>query len=101
MSDTKVLFDSADVAENRSLGIVMAIFPYLFFLAYTCDSNKHSAYVKHCANQALMLLLLCFASSVIWILAIIAIIFYIMNIVNAVKANGEPVPVIGDWRIIK
>jgi uncharacterized membrane protein len=109
-------FDQNDVNTNKGLAIGMAILPVLFFLPLVMEDKKNSAFLKHTANQTLLIFILGVASGVICtILAFIPIIgwlidlllpiaifvLYIINIVNAVQANGKSIPFIGNIEIIK
>jgi len=109
-------FDQNDVNENKGLAIVIAIFNILFFLPLVMDDKKNSVYLKHVANQTLIMAIVGIASGVVmgilaaipvigWIIGLllpIAIfVFYIINIVNAAQANGKSLPLIGTIEIIK
>lgn len=109
-------FDQNDVNTNKGLAIGMAIVPVLFFLPLVMEDKKSSAFLKHVANQTLLMFILGAASTIIMtILAIIPIIgwiidillpiaifvFWIINIVNAAQANGKSLPFIGNIEIIK
>ena len=109
-------FDQNDVNTNKGLAIVISIFSILFFLPLVMDDKKNSAYLKHVANQTLIVLITSIAFSVIgWVILLIPgigkiiygllylalFVLAILNIVNAVQANGKSLPVIGTIEITK
>ncbi len=58
MSEEKVVFTTDDVEKNKTLGIVMAIFPILFFLPLVSEDMKKSELLKFRANQSCVVLCL-------------------------------------------
>ena len=119
-------FDPADVEKNKSMTIIAAIFPILFFLPMVSDSN--SAYGKFHANSALLVLLYWIVAGIVYsilasifgaiflfapfldliLVAIIGIAvwgscfaLWIIELVAACKVNAKPLPVIGKIVIIK
>ena len=115
MNDAKT-FDQNDINTNKDLAIIMAIFPILFFLPLVMDDKKGSAFLKHTANQSLLLLISAIGFSIVgWILLFIPVlgklmyvllymavfVLLIINIINTVQANGKPYPFVGAIEIIK
>ncbi len=100
MSDEIRQFDQADIEANRTMCILMAVFPVLFFLVFVVDSMKDSAYSKFKANQSLILLFISVICGIIpvlgWVCSIAYFVFWIMNIVATVNNEAKTVPLVGD-----
>lgn len=100
MSEEIRQFDQADIEANRTMCILMAIFPVLFFLVFVVDSMKNSAYSKFKANQSLILFLMAVICGIIpvlgWLCYIAYLVFWIMNIVATVNNEAKTVPLVGD-----
>ena len=100
MSEEIRQFDQADIEANRTMCILMAIFPVLFFLVFVVDTMKDSAYSKLKANQSLILFLMAVICGIIpvlgWLCYIAYLVFWIMNIVATVNNEAKTVPLVGD-----
>lgn len=107
-----VVFDQADIDSNKTMAILMAIFPILFFLPLV-DKDKmgQSPMLKFFANQALLIFLAnlaVFILSVIpyiqilgGIIGLVVFVFWILLLVSACKGEGKPLPLIGGIQILK
>lgn len=108
-------FDQGDIDRNRSLSILIAVIPVLFFLPLVDENNKNSPFLRFSANQGLLLILTCFAAgiggSIVaiipilgWIIAILLgiapTVLYIIGIINAVQGNGKGYPYLNEISII-
>jgi uncharacterized membrane protein len=102
--------DPADVEQNK----VMAILAYiLFFIPWL--AAKESKFAMYHANQGLILFLFALAGNLIsgaltavliglclWpIVLIIWLVLAIMGIMNAMNGQMKPLPVIGNFTLIK
>lgn len=105
-------FTLEDSNQNRVLGVVMAIFPILFFIPLI--GNNSSVYLRFRANQTLIAFILGVAVSILskipylgTVIGIVGGLFEfviaIMNIVYAAteQTTGKPLPLIGQIEIIK
>jgi uncharacterized membrane protein len=101
---------SEDAENNKALGIVGYIIPILFFLPLISDA-KDSPFAKFHANQQLVLLITCFAVSILggiipfmrWFAplgSIFCLVLAIMGVINASKGEMKELPLIGGFRII-
>ena len=108
-------FDQGDIDRNRSLSILIAVIPVLFFLPLVDENNKNSPFLRFSANQGLLLILTCFASgiggSIVgiipilgWIMAALlgigTSVLYVIGIINAVQGNGKGYPFLNEISII-
>ena len=108
-------FDQGDIDRNRSLSILIAVIPVLFFLPLVDENSKNSPFLRFSANQGLLLILTCFAAgiggSIVaiipilgWIIAILLgiapTVLYIIGIINAVQGNGKGYPYLNEISII-
>lgn len=103
-------FSQEDANANKGMGILMSVFPFLFFLPLVVESQKNSEYLKFRANQSLIILICaiaCFILSKIpvikliaWIVKIVILAFAIINLVYACQASDKPLPLIGDIKIL-
>lgn len=105
-------FTIEDSGQNRVLGVVMSIFPILFFIPLI--GNNNSVYLRFRANQTLLQFIFGIAVAILskipyvgWIVGIagglIELVIAIMNIVNAAteQTTGKTLPIIGQIEIIK
>jgi len=99
--------DQKDIDDNK----VMGILAYIIFLVPLLAA-KESPFARFHTNQALLVLLLYIACSVImiipvigWIVGLVGFLFCfvctIMGIINAIGGKMKDLPVIGKYRIIK
>lgn len=100
MSEEIRQFDQADIEANRTMCILMAIFPILFFLVFVVDSMKNSDYSKFKANQSLILFIISVVCGIIpflgWVCYIAYFVFWIMNIIATVNNEAKTIPLVGD-----
>lgn len=107
------MFDAEDVQKNKGLGIVMAIFPVLFFLPLVMNDKKDSAFLKYYVNTILGLFIVgtvitvCsrlgipFLSVIAGIASIPYAVFDIMAIIYIAQGEGKKVPLFSEINIIK
>lgn len=97
--------------SSKILAIVGYIFPILFFLPLITDAKTNSFSRFH-ANQQLLLLIWYVITNVIvvipilgWIASpimwIIGVILAIMGIINAAQGTTKPLPIIGEYTLLK
>ena len=100
MADEVKVYDQSDIEANRTMCILMAIFPILFFLVFCVDSMKDSPYSKFKANQSLLLVFMSIICGIIpvlgWICYIVEFVFWILNLVATVNNEAKPLPLFGD-----
>lgn len=110
-----IVFDEADVSDNKVLAILMVIFPILFFLPLVMDDKKNSAFLKFYANQALVYLIAGAATGVITsvlsviiigfivgpVLGIFLTVCWIILLIGACKGEAKVMPLIGKITILK
>lgn len=116
MENNEMVYAQDDIEANKGTGILMSVFPILFFLPLVADNMKGSAYLKYRANQNLLGLLISVASSILggilglipalgfilsWVFSLAVLVVYIINLINAIQANGKKLPFIGTIEIIK
>lgn len=116
MDNEEVVFDQADVEKNKTTGILMSVFPILFFLPLVSNDMKESAFLKFRMNQCFILILANIVINVIgrilnvipYIGGILAVLFslvslalYIINLVYACQGSGKKIPFIGGIEIFK
>jgi uncharacterized membrane protein len=102
--------DPADVEKNKVVS-ALAYLGILFFLPLVTD--KDSKFGKFHANQGLILLIVSVASNIIlpmipvigWIawpiVSIAVLVFFVMGIMNALNGKMTPLPLIGNFTLIK
>ena len=123
MKKSDEVFSTFDRDENRGLGLLMAIFPFLFFLTYVIGDKKYSSYCKFRANQSLIVLIVMAALNlaaaliglalgfipligkvtliVCRIIRVISVLFYLQNVWNALLCNGKRVFFVGEFDILR
>lgn len=101
------VFDPADIEKNKAMaGLAYIIF---FLPLIACPDSK---FARFHANQALMVVLLIIAASIImiipilgWIVGFVAYIFAgvigIMGLINGFTGKAKRLPLIGKFNIIK
>lgn len=115
-------FDQTDAQEHKGLGVLMAVFPILFFIPCIAGNLKQSSYMRFRANQSCIVFLFSTITGIIsniigmipllgwilggiigWVFGILSFILAIWNIVNAAteQTQGKTLPVIGAIEIIK
>lgn len=115
--DDMEYYDPVDIRENHDMGIIIAVFHFLFFIPLIFDAKRDSDYLKLRANYSLMICLADVVSTVLLnlegfgVMNAVSIIFGIVNvivritwiahIIFALKDRTDPMPVIGKIRIIK
>lgn len=116
-------FDRNDVSSGKGFAILMAVFPFLFFLPYLSDSKRNSPYLRFRANQTFMYFISDLLWGVIakvltvltfipligtligifkWIIGILIGIYWIIGIVCAAteESEGRKYPIIGEITIL-
>lgn len=116
MDNEEVVFDQADVEKNKTTGILMSVFPILFFLPLVSNDMKQSAYLKFRMNQCFILLiadvlinvlgkilnLIPYIGAILTILfSLLSLVLYIINLVYACQGSGKKMPLIGGIEIFK
>ena len=111
-------FDPQDINENHTMAIVMAVFPFLFFLPLV--SGKNSPYLKFMANQTLIYFVLNLVLNAICqvvgavplvggivsgilaaVINLVMLILWLIGLINAINGNPVRYPVIGEFDILK
>lgn len=100
---------TSDAQENK----VMGILAYVLFFVPLLAAPK-SPFAKYHANQGLLLLILAIAVNVIggivpvvgWFLilpagTIVVLVLFVMGIINASNGVMKPLPLIGNYTLIK
>ncbi len=104
-----------DQQTRMLIGILGYIVPILFFLPLVIDSLKSDSFARYHANQQLLLLLFWVAGNVIAqilvvfvigiflipLVSLAGLIFIILGIVNVAQGKTKPLPVIGEYTLIK
>lgn len=108
-------FDAEDLDKNKSLGIVMAIFPILFFLPLIMDDRKNSKFLKFYMNTELCITVLYALSGIIqtilknipiigwfaWLVPTAIFVFHLITFIYVIQLNGKKVPILGEITILK
>lgn len=116
-------FDRQDVANGKGFAILMAVFPFLFFIPYLSASKSSSPYMRFRANQTFVY----FISDILWgiaakVLSILTFIpligslivifkilmgalvsiYWLIGVVCAAteEAEGRKYPIIGEINIL-
>lgn len=118
-----VNFDRNDVSNGKGFAILMAVFPFLFFLPYLSETKKNSPYMRFRANQTFVYFLSDLLWGIIakvltvltfipligtligifkWIIGILISIYWIIGIVCAAteEAEGRKYPIIGEITLL-
>ncbi|MGN1090067.1 MAG: DUF4870 domain-containing protein [Huintestinicola sp.] len=104
-------FSEQDVSDNKGLGILMGFFDFLFFLPLVMGEKKNSEYLKHRANQSLIVFICGIISGVVgkipligWIvggvIGLAVFVLWLINFINACQGNGKELPFIGQIKIL-
>lgn len=116
-------FDRNDVSNGKGFAILMAVFPFLFFLPYLSETKRNSPYMRFRANQTFVYFLSDLLWGIIakvltvltfipligtligifkWIIGILISIYWIIGIVCAAteEAEGRKYPIIGEITIL-
>ncbi|MCM1524672.1 MAG: hypothetical protein NC120_09475 [Ruminococcus sp.] len=119
---TEEQFSSSDKSENITMGVVMSILPFLFFLPLVMDDKKYSPYCKFRANQCLITFIVMavlnaaafiiglalgfipligsLAGLVCNILKIVSLLYYLQNLIFAIMGSGKRVFIAGELDLI-
>lgn len=111
-------FDTHDINENHTMAVVMAVFPFLFFLPLV--SGKNSPYMKFMANQTLIYFILDLVLNAVCkvvgavpfigglaagilgaVINLVMLIFWLIGLINAINGNPVRYPLIGEFDILK
>lgn len=118
-----VNFDRNDVSNGKGFAILMAVFPFLFFLPYLSETKKNSPYMRFRANQTFVYFLSDLLWGIIakvltvftfipligtligifkWIIGILVSVYWIIGIVCAAteEAEGRKYPIIGEITLL-
>jgi len=104
------MFDPNEVNNGKVIAILAYIFPILFFLPLL--QTPKTSYGMFHANQQLILLIAGFVGAAINIIPIlgqiasfaigvVTFVFAIMGIISAVQGTNKPLPIIGQFVILK
>jgi uncharacterized membrane protein len=100
--------EASDVAQNKTIATLSYL---LFFLPLL--SAKKSKFAMFHANQSLIILIISVAGSILsgfipaiggligGIVSLGAFILWVMGIISAVNGETKPLPLIGEFKIIK
>ncbi|OGC50576.1 hypothetical protein A2716_05230 [candidate division WWE3 bacterium RIFCSPHIGHO2_01_FULL_40_23] len=114
MADEKMASGQGSMEQNKVIAIVGYIIPLLFFIPLLTEA-KSDPYAKFHANQQLLLLLFWVVGSVVSsVLSVIVIglllyvvvwvgglVFMVMGIMTAAKGEMKPLPLIGNYTLLK
>lgn len=111
-----------DKDENIGFGVLMSVFPVLFFLPLVMDKKKYSPYCKFRANQCLVTFLIMavlnmaaliiglalgfipligrIAGLVCSLLRIVGLLYYLQNLILSILGSGKRVFILGDIDLI-
>lgn len=106
-------FDSKEIADNKLIDVLMALFPVLFFIPLVAGRMKYSPYLRFRSNQAAILFLIqvvllilgkvigwiSLFASVLKILNFVFLVFFLINLFNAISGNSRKMPLIGEIKI--
>ena len=107
-----VSFSEQEVNDGKVFAILMVIFPFLFFLPMVMADKKNNAYLKHYANQALLMLIAYVVASFVniipilgQIVSLVASIFlfvcFILLLIGAINGQPTKAPLFGTIVILK
>lgn len=98
--------DKQDIDRNKGLGIVISLFPILFFLPLIMEERKSSQYLKFRANQSCVLFAASLACTIIAKIPIIGFIGGIagflvgvvafINFIMSCFGSATKIPIVGD-----
>jgi uncharacterized membrane protein len=100
--------ETSDVSKNKTIAIVS----YFLFFIPLLSANKSKFAMFH-ANQSLILLLISVAASILsgiipvvgsiigGVVSIGVFILWVMGIISASNGEVKPLPVIGEYKILK
>lgn len=101
--------ESSDVSQNKT----MAILSYILFFIPLITSAKNSKFAIFHANQSLIILIIFFAGNIIssfipvigslisGVVSIGGLVLWIMGIISAANGEMKPLPLIGEYKILK
>jgi len=103
-------FSQSDAEKNKGMGILISVFPILFFLPLVVENQKNSEYLKFRANQSLIILICSVACSILshipiikylaGVVSVVILVFAIINIIYACRTSDKTIPLIGDIKIL-
>lgn len=118
--ETTAEFDPADIAANKTMGILAYIGPLCFVPMFAA---KGSRYARFHANQGLILLIACgvwsvaysilnwillaiswrlaFISTLIGLLSVVFVLLAVFGIINVAKGKAKELPLIGKFKLLK
>jgi uncharacterized membrane protein len=101
--------ESSDVSQNKT----MAILSYILFFIPLLTEAKKSKFAMFHANQSLILLILAVASGLLsglipfvgtlvgTVISIGVFVLWVMGIISAANGEMKPLPLIGEYKILK
>lgn len=101
--------ESSDVSQNKT----MAILSYILFFIPLLTSAKNSKFAIFHANQSLILLIISIAGGIIsglvpvvgtlisTVVSLGVLVLWVMGIINAANGEMKPLPLIGEYKILK
>ena len=119
-NETVNIVDPIDAQENKTMAVMAYI---LFFVPLITGSHKKSPFVLYHTNQGTVLFIACliwsFVTNILsriinliplvgWIISmmlgflnIVFLILVIIGIINVLNSQAKPLPLIGDFQVIK
>jgi uncharacterized membrane protein len=100
--------EASDVSQNKTIAVLSY---FLFFLPLL--SSKKSKFAMFHANQSLIILIISVASGILGglvpviggfigtVVSIGAFILWVMGIISAANGEMKPLPLIGEYKILK
>ena len=82
---------------NAKTTAIVAYIGWIGWLIAFLAGQKEDEFAKHHLNQTLILNIM----ALIPIVDILAFVFWIMGLINAVQGEAKPLPIIGEWHLLK
>lgn len=100
---TSLPYTAADVSQNKTLAILISIFPILFFLPLVLPNKRSSKYLKYYIGIELVLTILCVTCVIVaitlrtipvvsWlskVMMLVILIIQIINLLHVYNADGK------------
>lgn len=113
MGDQAAAPTAAPAGGEKNTGMAMIAYLVFFVPLITGDAHK-DPFVKYHTNQGTLLSILAVATSIVgtvvpvlgWFLilplgSLLTLVFFVMGLINASKGEMKPLPLIGQYEIIK
>lgn len=81
---------------------VTAIVSYIGWIGWLVAllaGQKEDEFAKHHINQTLILNLICLIP--LGVTQLFAAVLWVMGLINAIQGEAKPLPLIGNWKLIK